>query len=94
MAPEAMGKQEYSPATDSWSWANTVVEILTEKVPFDGMDLLAVATSVRDSGLSPAVPAECPDWLAEILRHCWNLDPTKRPKITDIAQIIDEKLNS
>lgn len=93
MAPEALGAKEYSSATDSWAWANTVVEIFDEKPPFEGMDLLTVATKVRDTGMSPKVPPQCPEWLAEILKQCWNMDPKKRPTVTQIAHQIDAKLN-
>lgn len=88
MAPEALGMKVYSKQTDVWAFANTVVEVLTGKDPFPGMDLITVAMSVRDKFLHPKVPDDCPEWLRELLERCWSPQPEDRPDIDEIVSII------
>lgn len=40
MAPESIGDREYSPASDVWMFGILCVEVITEKVPHEGMDNL------------------------------------------------------
>jgi serine/threonine protein kinase len=84
MAPEAVASRVYSPKTDVWAFANTCVEILTQKDPFPGIDLLEVAAKVRDQGLHPTLPKDTPAWFADMLNQCWSLDADERPTMDDI----------
>jgi hypothetical protein len=61
------------------------VEILTEKVPFDGRDMFEIALEIRDKSATPAIPKECPDYLADICKRCWNPAPDSRPLMREVA---------
>jgi serine/threonine protein kinase len=91
MAPEALGKKEYSKKTDVWAFANTVIEVLTGKDPFPGKDLLTIAMEVRDKNLHPNVPEECPDWLNNRLESCWSPNPEDRPPMDEVVSTIQNK---
>jgi hypothetical protein len=36
-------------------------------------------TFYRDEGLTPEIPRECPEKLAQLMKMCWNKDPNQRP---------------
>lgn len=93
MAPEAIGSRVYSTHTDVWAFANTVVEILTQKDPFPGMDLLSVAGKVRDEGMHPKVPEDTPEWMKDLLERCWSMKPEERPSMDEIVAIIHSKVS-
>lgn len=93
MAPESIKQREYSKSSDMWMWANTVVEILTGKPPFDDMDTLEVAVNVKNNGMHPAIPNNCPIWLRDLLLRCWSIDPRMRPLASEISQVLDDKMD-
>jgi hypothetical protein len=33
----------------------------------------------RDEGLTPEIPEDCPEKLAQLMKMCWNKDPNQRP---------------
>jgi hypothetical protein len=39
----------------------------------------------RDEGLTPEIPRECPEKLAQLMKMCWNKDPNQRP-VSSLSQ--------
>jgi serine/threonine protein kinase len=100
MAPENFGRF-YSEKSDVWSFGCTIIEIVTQEVPyqaFDG-DLADLAVAIRDDGLNPLVDlvdwlednnVKLPRWLRDALEPCFEHDPEKRPSFSDLAQILQK----
>jgi serine/threonine protein kinase len=75
MSPENIRDQEYSEKSDVWAYGMTLYEIVSGQIPFDGVDLLTVATNIRDHGSVPEIPLDCPDFLIPVIQQCWATDP-------------------
>jgi hypothetical protein len=52
------------------------------------MDILQVAMAIRDKGLKPKIPDNCPPLLRQIMRMCWKKDPNKRPTFDQLCAIL------
>jgi len=46
---------------------------------FHTTDVLDVGVAIRDRGLTPSIPDDCPLLLQDIMRLCWEKDPKQRP---------------
>ena len=91
MSPESLSNRVYSEKSDVWAFGCTVLEILTEDVPFKNMELLQVATSLRDGVLTPLseIPLDCPAYLREILQGCWKTAAENRLSFAEIGKLMD-----
>jgi len=79
MSPESLAKQIYSKKSDVWMFGMLVYEIVARREPFADKDPLNVSTRIRDEGLTPTIPKECPMVLRELMQMCWKRDPEQRP---------------
>jgi len=68
--------------------------VLSEKAPFEDMDILQAALVIRDESRTPGIPLECPTFLKTILELCWNKDPTKRPEMSVVNQLFRASVDS
>lgn len=77
--------------SDVWSWACTVVEMITGNVPFPDMGLLDAMVAVRDLQLTPIsnILTHIPSWIAPLLTKCFAYDPQSRPTFADICDALD-----
>eukprot|EP01122_Echinamoeba_exundans_P003067 TRINITY_DN1319_c1_g1_i1.p1 TRINITY_DN1319_c1_g1~~TRINITY_DN1319_c1_g1_i1.p1 ORF type:complete len:1490 (+),score=207.23 TRINITY_DN1319_c1_g1_i1:33-4502(+) len=94
MSPESIGKLEYGEKSDVWSFGAILIELVTGDVPFPGLDIVEVATKVRD-GLSTAldyVPKDCaaPGWVLKLMQKCFTFDEASRPDFMAIIAFLDD----
>ena len=73
-----LGKS-YSHKCDLWSFGVICWEVLTARVPFEGMAQTAVATKVAMEGLRLPVPPNVPRRLLRLIARCWQEDAAQRP---------------
>jgi serine/threonine protein kinase len=88
MAPESLAAMTYSMKSDVWSFGIVVYEIVAQSEPHKGEDVLEVALAIRDKGLTPKIPSDCPGVLRQIMESCWKKDPYERPTIEAIHAIL------
>jgi len=83
MSPEAISKKIYSEKSDSYSFGVVTWELITEKIPYEELDLnpLQIALEVIQNGLTPTIPDTHPV-LQKLMRECWDRDPKLRPSFT------------
>lgn len=86
MAPE----QFHAPAlltskTDIWSFACTLLFILTGEVPWQGCGLVQLCTKVGLQGEGPPIPPNLPTGLRALLTECLNKDPKERPSASQLV---------
>ena len=79
MAPEVIEHKPYGQKADVFSFGVVLWELLTGQVPYSDMTPLQAAVGVVQKGLRPPIPPNCPPALADIMRLCWQRDPTIRP---------------
>eukprot|EP00003_Mantamonas_plastica_P027485 TRINITY_DN5901_c0_g1_i1.p1 TRINITY_DN5901_c0_g1~~TRINITY_DN5901_c0_g1_i1.p1 ORF type:complete len:847 (+),score=249.39 TRINITY_DN5901_c0_g1_i1:333-2543(+) len=84
-APEVLRGAEYSEAADVYSYAITLIELVTRDIPYRNIDSTTVAIKVMDEGLRPTIPAFVPENMASLIRDCWREDPEERPSFRDIC---------
>lgn len=84
MAPEVINHRPYDNKADVFSFAIVLWELATSKVPYDNLTPLQAALGVRQ-GLRPEIPSGLNPTLADLMRRCWDVNPTKRPSFSDIT---------
>ncbi|TDL20391.1 kinase-like protein, partial [Rickenella mellea] len=88
MAPEVIELKGASPASDIWSLACTIIELLTGKPPYSDVgNSMTVMFRVVEEDMPP-IPEECSESLKDFLRSCFQKDPSMRP---DIEQLYEHK---
>ena len=79
-APEVLLGQAYSHKCDLWSFGVVCWEVLTARIPFDGMSQPAVATQVAMEGMRLPVPPHVPLRLLRLIARCWSDVADQRPE--------------
>lgn len=95
MAPELLlvdGRTAvYSLKADIYSFAMVCYEILTLKVPFDGLAIPALCNLLA-KGKRPELPSSIPKALQKLVSQCWNIKPARRPDTQEILCEVDRFL--
>lgn len=73
-----------------FSFGVVLWELLTGQVPYADMTPLQAAVGVVQKGLRPPIPPNCPPPLAEIMRLCWQREPTARPSFELLKAKMEE----
>lgn len=96
-APEAVRRGRFSSASDVWSFAITIYEILTFGLdPYDGITNQEVVKQVCDEGIrlpcptKPRAPKGCPTELHEVMMKCWEHSPGDRPNFESVVELLSE----
>eukprot|EP01122_Echinamoeba_exundans_P009502 TRINITY_DN3388_c0_g2_i1.p1 TRINITY_DN3388_c0_g2~~TRINITY_DN3388_c0_g2_i1.p1 ORF type:complete len:1268 (+),score=125.86 TRINITY_DN3388_c0_g2_i1:130-3933(+) len=90
MAPEAIGEQVYSEATDVWAFGCVLLELVSRDEPFAGTPIVDVAVNVRDTKKHAPIPSETPAWLRTLMEQCWSPLPKDRPHFSAIVEYLDQ----
>ncbi|XP_062501732.1 dual specificity protein kinase shkA-like [Corticium candelabrum] len=95
-SPELWKKEIYGTATDVYSFAIVVWEIVTRQTPFSGNEYKFDAR-IEDAvitGVRPTLPAETDKGLRYIIEQCWQGKPKDRPTFVDIVVLVRSILQS
>lgn len=84
MAPEVIQSMPISEACDTFSYAVVLWEMLTQEVPFKGLDGIQVAWLVVVEGERLTIPSSCPETFGKLMKKCWLTDPKERPNFHEI----------
>ncbi|KAG7384359.1 hypothetical protein PHYPSEUDO_002766 [Phytophthora pseudosyringae] len=88
MAPEVIRHEPYSSKADVYSFAVVLWELLARDIPFKGQTPMQTAMAVAEQRMRPALPRNTPPKIVELIEHCWNQDPTRRPDFSAIVQVL------
>ena len=88
-APEVLLGHGYSQKCDVWSFGVVCWELMTARIPFDGMSQVLVASKVALEGMRLPVPPDAPLQLLRLMARCWADEPGKRPEFGEIVAELD-----
>jgi serine/threonine protein kinase len=92
MAPEVWYQPEkdstklkyYPLKSDVYSYAITCYEILSGRVPFEGLRISELLEKVM-AGMRPSLPNSLPTSLSSLIECCWDGDVRRRPSFSTIS---------
>ncbi|XP_058451840.1 uncharacterized protein LOC131430699 [Malaya genurostris] len=88
MAPESLALGVFTPASDVWSYAVLLYEIITfGSFPFQGMTNNQVLEHLK-KGNCLTIPSGVKPQLEGLMKACWNQDYKKRPSASEIVEFI------
>ena len=94
MAPESLFRGTFSTKSDIWSFGILVFEIVTlGSTPYGGMSAKELLRKLSQ-GYRLERPVHCGRELYNIMYHCWNTCPDKRPPFSELASQLSDMLSN
>ncbi|XP_007553984.1 ephrin type-A receptor 6-like [Poecilia formosa] len=89
-APEAIAYGKFSSASDVWSYAIVMWEVMSYgERPYWEMSNQDVILSIEEGYRLPA-PIGCPVTLHQLMLHCWQKESSQRPSFNDVVSFLDK----
>eukprot|EP00057_Strongylocentrotus_purpuratus_P017491 XP_011671965.1 PREDICTED: uncharacterized protein LOC756169 [Strongylocentrotus purpuratus] len=90
MGPEVLGGGSYTPANDVWSFGILLWELVCfGATPYTGMSSRDVKTRIP-AGHRLEQPPQCPDETYELMKSCWQADPSQRPSFRVLVHELEK----
>ena len=83
MAPEVLSGEKYSYSADVYSFGMILYELLTNSIPWDGIDSIDIENFILNKK-RPKLPEDISENLRILIKKCWNSDPNIRPTFEEI----------
>jgi serine/threonine protein kinase len=90
MAPEVALMKPYSHRAEIFAFATLVWQMISHERPFADCDVDSFYKRVCNQGERPKMPATAPPRLAQMLVRCWDVEPARRPEITEVIPVLEE----
>ena len=82
LSPEMINNQPYNNKTDIWSLGVLLYQLVTLKLPFEANNLPLLSMKILKGKFAP-IPNNYSKELGKLISDILNVDPLKRPDITD-----------
>ncbi|KAI0984208.1 hypothetical protein GJ496_006160 [Pomphorhynchus laevis] len=84
MAPESINFRRFTHSSDVWMFGVCIWEILSKgKKPFSQLSNSSVILKI-ESGEKLQKPDNCPDKIYQIMKKCWEYEPSARPTFAEL----------
>ena len=96
MAPEALHKKPAEiniKASDMWSFAVILWELMTKQVPFGQMNPMEVGMKIALEDMRVSISPALSPHVSRLIRICMNEEPAKRPSFEQIIPILDKMVH-
>ncbi|XP_061670985.1 ephrin type-A receptor 6 isoform X3 [Syngnathoides biaculeatus] len=89
-APEAIAYGKFSSVSDVWSFGIVMWEVMSYgERPYWEMSNQDVILSMEEGYRLPA-PTGCPVTLHQLMLHCWQKEPSQRPRFNNVLCFLDK----
>lgn len=91
VAPELMvtTNETYDSAVDTYAFAIVLWELLTGRIPFQGMHVVAIANLVYSKDERPPIDDDHQCRIVQIIQHAWDKEPKRRPRMEFIRKKLE-----
>jgi len=89
VAPEVLRGEKYSTKADLWSYGVVMWEVVTAKIPFDGMNRAELARKVAIDGMRLPPPKSAPIQLLRVMASLWR-KPAQRPDFGAVLKALEQ----
>jgi serine/threonine protein kinase len=88
-APELLATPAFiSSAADMWSMGCVLLEMVSNALPYAGIDLTRVAAAILAN--PPLVPPDADPLFVDMMSRCWVRDPKKRCTAAEVVSSFDQ----
>jgi tRNA A-37 threonylcarbamoyl transferase component Bud32 len=87
-APEMLRGERYSKKVDCYSLGVCLWELITRRIPYEGVQSVRIITSVIN-GMRPQIPKATPAGLVKLITLCWHTKPTVRPSAAEVVAALE-----
>jgi serine/threonine protein kinase len=90
VAPEVLRGKEYTQESDIYGFGITAYEVCAGLPPYHDIahdNLLAISIC---QGLRPKSNYKIPQLILDIIKQCWDADPSKRPKADKLEELLND----
>lgn len=85
-----MNNEDYNEKADIYSFAMILFEMITNAMPFDGLNPVQIIKEVAIKESRPPIPAACHAGFKALITECWQQDPQKRPTAADVLSRLEK----
>jgi len=94
MPPERLREEQSDEKTDVFSFGVMLWELLTRKIPWEGLTNIQIVARVGYAAeflpLPDSIPKGCPPGIISMIKDCWEPYPIKRPSFETILKQLRE----
>lgn len=86
IAPETYNQNIYSKSIDVYAFGMLVYEVMSKKMPFDGISKYLIILYASKNENFPQLDDQIPQKYRDLIEACWSFDPKKRPTFDYIVE--------
>lgn len=86
MPPEVFTGGVYDTRSDIFSFGMVLWELLTGQIPFGEANNQFMVLQLIDNGERPYIPTDCQPTFRDLIRACWETEPSLRPAFDQVIE--------